>query len=327
MKSVFILDPLLITMLGTVGADTDAALRHIGLNPNVQKSMRLSQELYFRFMERILLTMPGDDAILQVVNIENLETLSAPCFAALCSRDGDEFLDRMVRYKRIVCPIDYDKVKRSGRITLKMSTEEGRIPRLLAELEVAFIVRIMRLGAGASLKPLGIGLPDGLACEPLADFFVCPVRRSAAVYVEYSERDMKIPFTTYNESMWETLKPGLENSLMASDDNHITIGKVRRAIAQLLPGRSCSVSDVAEMLCVSRRTLQRKLSEEGASFSDLLNDVRFEMSKAYLPNPDVSVYDIAYLLGFTEKNSFLRAFKKWAGCTFTSYRNSLPTLR
>lgn len=77
-----------------------------------------------------------------------------------------------------------------------------------------------------------------------------------------------------------------------------------------------------EKLGLSKRTLQRKLSEENTSFQKQLNNTREILAIHYINNTDMSTNDIAYLLGYSELNSFLRAFRIWTGKTISSYKKS-----
>ncbi len=78
---------------------------------------------------------------------------------------------------------------------------------------------------------------------------------------------------------------------------------------------------MARQLAVSKRTMQRQLGEESTSFSDILNATRRRLAQHYLKSPSVTQGEIAYLLGFQEVNSFIRAFKDWTGITPGAYRH------
>jgi AraC-like DNA-binding protein len=83
---------------------------------------------------------------------------------------------------------------------------------------------------------------------------------------------------------------------------------VQAAIRGLLPLDGASISSVARRLGASERTLQRRLSEEGADFSHLLNDVRREHALRHLGNARMSLTDVAGLLGYAHETSFARWF-------------------
>ena len=71
---------------------------------------------------------------------------------------------------------------------------------------------------------------------------------------------------------------------------------------------------------MSRRTLQRKLQDENTNFQKQLNHTRELLAINYLKNTDMSSNDIAFLLGYQELNSFLRAFNIWTGMSITEYK-------
>jgi len=90
---------------------------------------------------------------------------------------------------------------------------------------------------------------------------------------------------------------------------------VENAIAPLLPHGKASVEAVAQQLAVSPRTLARRLSEEGTSFSDVLEGLRNDLAARYLADEDFGIAQIAWLLGYEETSAFSRAFKRWTGKT------------
>ena len=100
------------------------------------------------------------------------------------------------------------------------------------------------------------------------------------------------------------------------------------AIAQekpLLPDTNgvVMIDDVAEKLGLSKRTLQRKLSEENTTFQQQLNSTREMLAIHYIRNTDIGTNDIAFLLGYQEINSFLRAFTIWTGKSISDYKKEI----
>lgn len=71
---------------------------------------------------------------------------------------------------------------------------------------------------------------------------------------------------------------------------------------------------------MSKRTLQRRLEDEGHSFRSLVNGTRENLARHYLNNTSMSGGEIAFLLGFEDPNSFYRAFHEWTGQTPDSAR-------
>lgn len=81
-----------------------------------------------------------------------------------------------------------------------------------------------------------------------------------------------------------------------------------------------TIEELAKAMALSPRTLQRKLSDLGVSFSDLLQETRFQVSQNLLTDPSLSLAEIAFLTGFSEASAFHRAFKKWTGKTPMQWR-------
>jgi AraC-like DNA-binding protein len=94
-------------------------------------------------------------------------------------------------------------------------------------------------------------------------------------------------------------------------------------IVEHLPDGPPNQKQIAATMNVSNRTLQRKLRDEGTSFIDLLQDARLNLAKKYLSQPQRSIVEIAYLLGFSEPSTFSRAFKRWTGSAPAEFRAAI----
>lgn len=88
-----------------------------------------------------------------------------------------------------------------------------------------------------------------------------------------------------------------------------------------------SQEEVAVMLNMSSRTLQRKLGEAGITYKEVLNDTRHTLALAYLSAPRHTVSDVTFLLGFSAGSSFTRAFRRWTGQSPSAWRSSSASRR
>lgn len=79
---------------------------------------------------------------------------------------------------------------------------------------------------------------------------------------------------------------------------------------------------MAKKLGYSKRSLQRKLQEENTNFQKQLNHTRELLAKYYVGSTDMRAEDIAYLLGYQDVSSFMRAFSIWTGGTMSSFRQN-----
>lgn len=91
--------------------------------------------------------------------------------------------------------------------------------------------------------------------------------------------------------------------------------RVENAIVPLLPHGKARAGDVALRLGVSERTFTRRLSGEGITFSELLEHLRADLARRYLADRDLSISQIAWLLGYREVGAFSHAFRRWTGET------------
>lgn len=101
------------------------------------------------------------------------------------------------------------------------------------------------------------------------------------------------------------------------------LDRARLALIARLPEGTADLIHVAAELALTPRTLQRRLSESGLSFNQLLEQTRKQLVLEYLADLTLDFGEIAYLLGFSEAGSLARAFKRWTGQSPHEYRASL----
>ena len=97
---------------------------------------------------------------------------------------------------------------------------------------------------------------------------------------------------------------------------------VHRSLRTFLLHGKGSGADVAQALAMHRRTLNRRLREEGTTFQVVIDRVRFAVAKELLENAALPLPRIAAALGYSEVASFIRAFRRWTGTTPGAWRGS-----
>ncbi len=95
---------------------------------------------------------------------------------------------------------------------------------------------------------------------------------------------------------------------------------VRTVIADLFPSGHPTLENVASALDVSPRTLQRRLADNGLTFTQVIDEVRF-VSARQLITKHHKLADVATQLGYADAGSFTRAFERWTGMSPQKYRN------
>ena len=96
--------------------------------------------------------------------------------------------------------------------------------------------------------------------------------------------------------------------------NQVTVPQVYRAVRRLLIEERHSGDDVAQMLSMHRRTLNRRLQARGTTFQKVRDHVRFHVARELLVC-DIALDDIAATLGYAAVNEFTRTFRRWSGTT------------
>jgi len=172
------------------------------------------------------------------------------------------------------------------------------------------------------LKPKRVELARPAEREDgLEGYFGCPVKyRAARNALVLRAADVELPFATHNDELLEMLAPQFENQLKEGQTKRSILEQVKWVLKRLLSGSRPDLVMVAKELGMSDRTLQRRITDEGSTFRQLLNETRHELVRQYLVNPAVEITEAAFLVGYEDPNSFYRAFRSWEGTTPAEWR-------
>ena len=323
----FILDGRYGDLLKYFGIPMDEVLRKAHLPGDVfaHKTPTMTEEEYFRFLDAVSERMTDPEMPIKIATINKIENFSPPIFASYCSKNGRACIERLARYKRLIGPMVFRTGETADALRVELTTEDGKneLPQFLVESELAFLVGIIRRASQEQIVPLSVTMRKPVTDKVFSDFLGVAVESGEKDEIAFALSDLEKPFISYDESMWNYFEPELSKRLSELDVDESVSARVRSALTELLPGGACGIEDVAERLGLTRRTLQRKLSEENTTFQKQLNSTREMLAIHYIRNTDMSTNDIAYLLGYNELNSFLRAFTIWTGMGIGEYKKSL----
>jgi AraC-like DNA-binding protein len=104
------------------------------------------------------------------------------------------------------------------------------------------------------------------------------------------------------------------------DPSDQLLSNLKQSIAQYLPEGEVTIDKLAGKLNISRRTLQRRLSDRDTNFLNILQEVRSKVALRYLSDSRLGITEIAFLLGYADQGSFSSAFKSWHGVSPRDYR-------
>jgi AraC-like DNA-binding protein len=96
-------------------------------------------------------------------------------------------------------------------------------------------------------------------------------------------------------------------------DDFNVVFRLRRTLRTFLLAQAASGNEVAKLLSMHRRTLNRRLKAEGTTFREVLDEVRFEAACQLIDTARIPMTEIAASLGYSETSAFSRAFRRWSG--------------
>jgi AraC-like DNA-binding protein len=193
---------------------------------------------------------------------------------------------------------------------------------------LATLMTFCRWVAGREVNPISVAIsyPAPPDPAPYREVFRCPVTFGARqTSMLFALAELRKPLPTSNPVLAE-LHERYAGEYLKHFDQAETTYRVREVIIRRLPDGEPRRDQVAKELCMSERTLQRRLEQEEASYLRLLNDTRRELAENYLSRLQLSLAEAAYLLGFSDQSSFFRACKRWFGLPPGKYRLHLQRL-
>ena len=148
--------------------------------------------------------------------------------------------------------------------------------------------------------------------------FHCPVTFNAgtnALIIPHEWRDLKN--FGYVKSTWDHACAQCE-ATMASSRSRETLGQVKTYLCQAFEtanrGRPLpTLTEVAAYLHLTPRTLIRRFREMGLTYQEIIDDFLSTRAQELLVNDELTVKEVANLLGFDNPANFGKAFKRWHG--------------
>ncbi len=151
-------------------------------------------------------------------------------------------------------------------------------------------------------------------------FNVAPRFNQPQTQILISASDLNLPIPTASAEMYAVQKQYLETQVARLEKTSMR-AKVFVELFQNIKQGEPRRKELAERMCISDRTLQRKLKSEGTSFNEILDDVRYVLADHHLSNSALSLQEIPSLLGFNDIRSFYRFSQRRLGMSPGVYRN------
>lgn len=243
-------------------------------------------------------------------------------FAFSCSPSILTGLKRLAVFKPLVGPLEIVLKQNSENLTIEIKPvrEDLTCPPSMAESEMILFTELCRSCTAAPIKLQALALPEPKTAD--SNYFGCTPQYRKHPKMTISMADATLPVIYENPQLWSAFEPDLRRKLADQLAGSKTSERLRNALLEAIPAGQTNSEEVASRMHMSKRSLQRRLSEEGTTFKNVLDKTRSDLATHYLRSSDVSIDEVSHLLGFSERSSFYRAFQGWFGTTPKAFRQS-----
>jgi len=195
----------------------------------------------------------------------------------------------------------------------------------ILEAVVFLTLRFLSWLVGQQIVPKRINLDfECLDDGEFSSQFPCQVHyQQARSEIVLDSRFMTMPLVQNQLSLSKFLRASLEELMDGDIENASLNAQIRGIISKEFGNNFPDFLVVCDKLAMTPQTLRRRLKDENTSYQEIKDSIRKDASIYYLSKPELTIDEIALLMGFSEASSFHRAFKKWTGKTPSAYRQEL----
>jgi len=308
--------------------DRDELMRKAGLSgwqlesPDARISTRSMRNLWRAVIERLNDPILG----LHVGASISAAQLGLVGYAMSYSQNLEEALNLLSRYARILSEAVQYELKRAGDTGVLIVSAHPSLVALRHPVEAGLVLisAIAREITQSGLLPLGIDLPSQMpkSANEYRSAFACPLHfNQPNAAITFSREQLRLPLKLADPTLGAYLDDlaAIQLDEIADQDSSL-IGRVRQTVWKMLPDGRPDLWQTAAAMGISARTLQRRLREQGTSFSSVLDSLRRELSDEPLADRKLAVSEVAFLLGYSEPSAFQRAFRRWRGVSPARFR-------
>ncbi len=315
-----------LKIIESYGIDPTPLLAKLKINPqnitdaNARFSYQKIDQLWFEAS-----TIAADPCFgLRAAKFWHPSQMGALGYAWLASDSLHTALDRFARYMSILTEgalLDIDITETTLSVHLQYKQVSRQQPTRTDSF-MAMLLAMCRVNCGGDFQPLSIELTHDKPTNS-SEFnllFGCPIHFNAPenrfnVCKNLADRHL----ISANPRLAQLSDQVIMETLAKLDKNNI-IEKIKAEILNQLPSGKVTDLSIANALYISQRSFQRKLQQKGVKFKFLLSEIRAELAQQYIQDSNLSLLEIAFMLGFSDYSAFSRAFKRWTGQSPSTYR-------
>jgi AraC-like DNA-binding protein len=304
------------------GADVETLLRKSGLSRKQVHDLntRLKVRSEIKFLDLVAEAV-GDDLIGFHLSQEfDLREIGLLYYVFASANRLDEALRYAARYSSIVnegIRLTF-RERRETRVAFEYFGVPRHLDRQLIEFWVATLIRCCRQSTNRHLTAERVSFVHRRKVTPeLSAFFNCDIRFGAQVdETVFSPSIRDIIVVSGDPYLNRLLVKYCEEALAHRQASRSSFRlSVENTIALIMPHGKAQAGEVARKLGMSQRTLARRLASEELRFAGVLQELRYDLAKRHLADKELSISQIAWLLGYQDVSAFSAAFKRWTGKT------------
>jgi AraC-like DNA-binding protein len=285
------------------------------------RSTRIKVKNQIRFLELAAAALQDDLLGTHLASDYDLRKIGLLYYVLSSSDVLDEALHRAARYSHITneaISLTF-RPARDAAIALDYVGIERRSDRHQIEFWLVSFVRLCRQLTNRRLIPSRVRVVHHRDKTPaeLRSLLGCEVEFGANVdEIVFPQAVKQMPIGSADCHLNELLVKYCEEALSNREPGRITLrSTVEKAMAPLLPHGKARAAEVAHKIGMSHRTLARRLSEEGLTFSEIAEQLKSDLAQRYLRDGDLPISQVAWLLGYQEVSAFTHAYRRWTGMT------------
>ena len=321
---------LVAQAIDSYGLDSQKIFLDAGIDlQEVKKpNARIPTSLMIQVWQQAVIKSGDPYIALRVAKFFQPSAFSALGMALAASRHVHDALHRASRYSQIVSDGSHSAIEETDISAALVVTARAPLtaPTNPLGIEALFssMFNVLNTISGGTLKARELHYQhqfDG-DLKPYEDFFGCKIFFSSSVNkLAFDKADIfeEQPFA--NSALTCTLDEWIEEHLSKFKENLLST-RVKKFILKNLAYGEVDQIHVAKEMALSPRMLQRRLKEEGTSYTELLDNCRHKLAVKLISHNKLALSEVTYILGFSDQSNFSRAFKRWTGTSPHQYRDS-----
>jgi len=317
-----------VKLIDSLNGNGELLLRQARISPGCTQNLsdKISLKQYIRLLNSTEKTsqLPSIGLLLaQKVNITGHGSLG---FAVMSSPNIGVAIALIAKYIALLSPLMTIKIVTTAteiKIQFHESSLLSQAKRIYIDMVACTTIRVLSFISITDIKinrvSFNFKAPDYQ--QLYQEVFNCPIRFERTINEIILPKEIVAYKTrTADRVAFEEFKKQCQSEL---EQQLLDPTELIKQQLRLTKGQFPTIEQIAFKFNTTARTLRRHLKGYRTNYSEIVDQVRHELSQSYLTDNLLSVAQIAILLGYKDQANFSRRFKKWQGLTPTAYRKLL----